>query len=354
MQLIKKCRIAEARPGMKLGRAVFSRDGTLLLDVNVRLSAEQIEHLIRREVSELVIVQEQEVGLLIDTLHDERLKFVMRRESIIATVADVLYRLNHFEQLSPGQVFRLADQMLVPLLVHADRFFSYLHIIDQQKGDYLFRHSVNVAVYAGILGTWLHWTPEKIRELVVAGLLHDIGKVNIPVRILDKPGKLTPEEMSVMKQHVLFGYEFLRDTTDISELVKRGVLEHHERLDGSGYPSGLAGDQISEIGRIIAVADVYDAMTSKRVYREAISPIVAMRELYQTMFGAMDAKICLTFIDHAKKCLVGSLVKLSNGLIAKIIQISDSGFSDPVVQMATGECIALEKQENLKIVEFVY
>lgn len=348
---IKKYSIIQAQPGMKLGKSVMAENGRVLLDKDAILTDTLITKLAYWRIPEIFVVQE-ELFPFSDDLKDERRKFVAERDQMIVAVSDIFTQLNCFGQLPVTKFYELANETLTSLLLNSNSIFSYLHVINH-RGDYLFRHSINVAIFAGILGKWLGWTEAQIKQLVTAGLLHDIGKVRIPLTILNKPGKLLPAEMEIMKQHALFGYEILQDADDIDEIIRQGILQHHERLDGSGYPSSLQADDISQIARIIAVVDVYDAMISHRVYSKAISPILAMQELYQTIFGMMDPQIGMTFIQHAKKCLIGSLVKLSNGWIAKIIYLNEQGFINPIVQTITGQYIALEEELEIDIAEFV-
>ncbi|MBU2700198.1 putative nucleotidyltransferase with HDIG domain [Sporomusaceae bacterium BoRhaA] len=348
---IRKCSILQAKPGMKLGKSIMAENGMILLDKDVILTDKLIAKLAYWRIPEIFIAEE-ETFIFFDDLKNERREFVKERDKMIVAVSDIFDQFNGFDQLSVTQLHEFTDETLMPLLLKSDSVFSYLHVFNH-TGDYLFRHSINVAIFAGIIGKWLEWTELQSKQLVTAGLLHDIGKVCIPLAILNKPGKLVPEEMELMKKHALFGYEILQGADDIDDIVKNGILQHHERLDGSGYPSSLQAGDISQVARIIAVADVYDAMISQRVYRQAISPILALKELCQMMYGMMDPKICMTFIQHAKKCLVGSLVKLSNGLIAKIIYLNEQYFTRPVVQTLTGQCIALEEELEIDIMEFV-
>lgn len=172
----------------------------------------------------------------------------------------------------------------------------------------------------------------------------------IPVEILNKPGKLTPAEMDFMKTHSMMGYELIKGSSNVSEEVKLGVLQHHERLDGSGYPGGLS-DSIGRIAKIISVADVYDAMTSNRVYRNALSPFFVVQELYNEMFGKLDPSICTVFIYNIREALVGAKVKLSNGSSARIIYLDKRRPAMPLVHTDDGQYLDLEVNNDIEIVE---
>jgi len=346
---IKRYSIAEARAGMKLGRVVLSETGTVLLDKNLILTDALITKLKKWGVSEVFAEQKD----VFDLMQRERRQFIAKRDKWIATVEGVFNSLEWLEKLNVGTLQKLIDEMLMPVLLQSDSVFSYLHVL-HYKGEDLFRHSVNVAVIAGLMGKWLHLSETEIKQLVLVGLLHDIGKTRIPDMILNKPGKLLPEEMKIMREHAFIGYEILQAVDVIDEITRQGVLQHHERLDGSGYPGALKVDKVGQIAKIIAIADAYDAIVSPRVYHKASSPIEGMKWLYHEMFGRMEPAICMLFIQQAKKSLIGSLVKLSTGVIAKIIYLHAESVSEPIVQMIGGEYLSLEEMSDIDIVEFIY
>ena len=147
--------------------------------------------------------------------------------------------------------------------------------------EYTYTHCINVSILAVILGKKLGYSREELELVGMAGLFHDAGKSVIPNEILNKPGKLTDKEMNVMRTHPLRGYQVLKEQPDIPIEVLRGALEHHEKNDGSGYPRGLKGDEISEIARLLAVVDVYDALTSRRVYKDPMPPGKVLAMMYK-------------------------------------------------------------------------
>ncbi|MBP2655433.1 MAG: rpfG 3 [Firmicutes bacterium] len=209
--------------------------------------------------------------------------------------------------------------------------------------SYTFTHSVNVAVICGLIWRWLGNT--ETSEMVLAGLLHDFGKTQIPLEILNKPDKLSETEMQIMRQHPILGLEMCKNDQRIPECVLAGIIEHHERLDGSGYPFGLTEERISPFGKIVAIADTYDAMTSNRVYRQAVTPFSVLTELFSEMFGKLDAKACTSVIDNLKETLIGYNVRLSDGTIAKVIYIDRSRQFKPLVETENGRYLNLECTE---------
>lgn len=188
------------------------------------------------------------------------------------------------------------------------------------KDEYTFMHCVSVA---GLLVTFARETgfsEEDIQQVAIGGLIHDIGKTMTPQEVLNKPGKLEPEEFEIMKGHVTHSREILEATLGISQTAMDISVLHHERIDGTGYPLGLAGDQISLIGKMSAIVDVYDALTSVRVYKDAWEPTLALKKLMEWSPSHFDREL----VQHFIKCLgiypVGSMVELESGLLGIVME----------------------------------
>lgn len=344
--MINKYAISAIKPGMKLGNDAISDNGKKVLAKHTVLTKWMIKRL-------------QEWGCLFVDICEESHSFVGSKQQqqyikehakIFASLSDAFNKTRHFKEVPISQMNDIAEYTIKTLL-SSNSVISFLHLIST-KDDYTFRHSLNVAIIAGIVGKWMFFSEEQLRDLVLAGLLHDIGKTAIPLDILNKPGKLTYQEMTVMKEHSMLGYKLILREKGISNAVKKAVLQHHERLDGSGYPKELLQNDISQIARIIAVADTYDAMTSHRIYRNALTPLLVMEELLQEMFGKLDAEICLLFINNTKEALIGSCVNLNNGTEGKIVFMNKQNTIEPLVQTATGHYIDLKKEKDLEILGF--
>ena len=201
----------------------------------------------------------------------------------------------------------------------------------REKDDYLLEHSLNVAVLLANFGKFLGMSEEEVQDLSYAGFLHDLGKIKIPDEILHKPGRLTDSEMDIMKGHVKHGVDYLKET-DIAQPLIQAISEHHERLDGLGYPAGTKGGDISQAGRMLAIADMYDALTADRVYKAGMSSQRAFSILMNDAPTRLDKSLVQQFI----KCLgvypVGSLVLLSNERLAMVLEQKDSPLT-PLVKV---------------------
>ncbi|BCO21100.1 phosphodiesterase [Alteromonas sp. KC3] len=199
----------------------------------------------------------------------------------------------------------------------------------REKDDYLLEHSLNVAILLANFAKHLGMTDNEVNELSYAGFLHDLGKIMIPDEILHKPGRLTDEEMDIMKGHVQHGVDHLLET-DIQPHLIQAVAEHHERLDGLGYPQGKKGDEISMAGRMLAIADMYDALTADRVYKSGMSS----QKAFSILMSEAPTRLDMYLVQQFIKCLgiypVGSLVLLSNERLAMVMHQNDSPLTPEV------------------------
>lgn len=201
----------------------------------------------------------------------------------------------------------------------------------REKDDYLLEHSLNVAILLANFGKYLGMSEEEVQDLSYAGFLHDLGKIKIPDEILHKPGRLTESEMEVMKGHVKHGVDYL-ETMNIAAPLVQAISEHHERLDGLGYPAGKQGDAISKAGRMLAIADMYDALTADRVYKPGMSSQKAFSILMSDAPFRLDKALVQQFIRCLGVYPVGSLVLLSNERLAMVLEQKDSPLT-PLVKV---------------------
>ncbi|MGN0319142.1 MAG: HD-GYP domain-containing protein [Lachnospira sp.] len=280
-------------------------------------------------------------------------QFKKFNESYQSNVIDVKNQLNDVvtnnvpidtEELLKGTTQLIAENR------NSLQLFDMLHCMRQQD-DLTFVHCINVALIASIIGQWLRYSEEDIKTLTLCGLLHDIGKLLIPNEILTKPGKLTSEEFNTMKKHVNLGYDQLK-SQNIDMRIKEACLLHHEKCDGSGYPFKLKSKDIPTSAKIIAIADVYDAMTAARVYRGAICPFEVIKMMYNDAFTKFDPTYCLPFLKNVASSYIHNDVRLSNGKVGKVILINDNALSQPIVQCGN-EFIDLSKTPSVTITAII-
>ena len=191
----------------------------------------------------------------------------------------------------------------------------------RRKDDYTFSHCINVATAAVIFAKHLGYEGSSLHTIGLAGFFHDLGKMEVPLEILNSPRRLSPEEFSVMRGHPTLGYEHLKKIPDLSDLVSRGALEHHERFNGKGYPDGKKDDEIGPAGKILAIVDVYDALSSRRVYKEPMAPHSTLGMLYGMRGEDFVPELVERFIQCIGIYPPGSLVQLNDDHLAVVSQV---------------------------------
>ena len=225
----------------------------------------------------------------------------------------------------------VAEEMVDTMFTHGDAMLCLARI--RAKDAYLMEHSMNVAILLANFGRYLGLERNVLKELTLGGLLHDVGKIMTPDEVLNKPGKLTDEEFGVMRQHVVHSYDILSNTAGITPTMLEVAANHHERLDGTGYPQRLKGDQLSLYTRMSGIVDVYDAVTADRVYKQGMQPTQAFRVLLKGIDQHFDAELVTKFIKCMGVYPVGTLVQLSNQRLAVVMQRNEQQPLKPMVKV---------------------
>ncbi|KRF63581.1 hypothetical protein ASG99_05500 [Bacillus sp. Soil768D1] len=213
---------------------------------------------------------------------------------------------------------------IVPIIEEAAKNPDIYYLFEemQEKNEYTYKHNIGVGIIATYLGTKLGLSKESLSDLTLAAILHDVGKTRIPERLLEKPGKLTATEYDEIKRHTIYGYELLKSIPGIPPSIALTALQHHEREDGQGYPHKLKGSNIYYLSKIVAIADVFHAMSSDRVYHQAMPFYKVIEQMNRDVFGKFNPEMLLVFINKLMGTLVGKKVLLTNQQIGTIIMIN--------------------------------
>lgn len=249
------------------------------------------------------------------------------------SVGDLLLDISRTNSISHAETKVIADALSSKFTTtDASLIFQCINA-PKPIDEYLRRHSVNVGLINGLIGKWLRLGQEEIDALVVAGIVHDIGKTKIPTAILDVPRKLSLSEYEVMKMHPIYSFDLLNKDALFSDKIKLAARHHHEKMNGSGYPDGINAQELSLFAKITAVSDIYDAMVSARSYKTANNPFAIISQLSNKQFSELDMKLVKIFAEHMPMELVGKSVFLSDGSIGVVRFIIPSDMEYPMVEV---------------------
>ncbi len=233
------------------------------------------------------------------------------------TITSMMDDIKSGEQVNPDQAENVVENIMTSAFRNQDALISLLRI--KSADEYTYMHSISSCVLLVSFSKYLGLDTKLIREVAIGGLLHDIGKMKVPDEILNKPGKLSESEYEVMKKHVAYGLEIIEQTDGVSQISRDILSQHHERLDGTGYPNGLKGTENSKFGQMAAIVDIYDAMTSQRCYRDKLQPTVVLSKLYEWGKSHFDNELVKQFIQCVGIYPVGTLIRLKSGHLAVVI-----------------------------------
>lgn len=281
-------------------------------------------------------------------------EFKVFHDNFVENVSTLKGQINDIvERNTPINVDNMLSATMDLLSTQNNTFgvFDMLHNM-RQFDDQTYAHCMNVALICNVFAEWLGFTPEERKLATACGMLHDIGKLKIDDAIIKKPGRLTEEEYKKIKFHPVEGYKILQHQ-NISEHIKNAALMHHEKCDGSGYPFRLKADKIDSYARLVAIADVYDAMTSNRVYRGALCPFTVIEMFEDEGLHKYDIVYIMTFLENVINTYIDNRVMLSDGRIGTIKWIDKQNLSRPMVQLADQSFIELAKTHNLKIIKIL-
>ena len=350
---MRRVNIDSIQIGVKLARTIFNSDGGVLLTKGIDLKESYIEKLKKYGVSEIYLDDELSADLIIeDIMRDQT------RNEAVVLVKKMMNSYHFSTSLDIEGVKEMVNKIIDELLGNRDILYNLSEI--KSVDDYTFEHSVNVCILSIITGIGLGFDLQRLRDLGTGAMLHDIGKLSIPQEILKKPSQLTVDEFEEIKKHTIFGYEMLKKTEKVNLVSAYIAFGHHERYDGSGYPLQLKNDNIQIYARIVAVADVYDALTSDRVYRKKLKPNEVYEYITSLGVNHFDPKVIESFVKYVTLYPVGTGVQLNTRERGLVIKDNRSMPTRPVVRIvyddrmkrqSISKEIDLSQQTNIFIVD---
>ncbi|QQE73515.1 HD-GYP domain-containing protein [Brevibacillus composti] len=349
--------IRHAQPGMKVGRTVFTEDGKVLLGVGMTLTERLIQGLVRSGVDSLYIDDPRTEDIVVeDVIRPET------RQVAVETIEKTVKQITNSNKLARkislkemGLHFQQAFGSILDDLMQNKQMVTHLANISTHSPS-LYHHSVNVAVLATAVGMSIGYNRSQLIELGVGAMLHDIGKVQLPAELLQKKERWNEAEMEIAKQHCMLGFNLLRKEHDISLLSAHICLQHHERLDGSGYPQGLKGKNIHEYAQIVGICDIYDSLTSPRPWRKRYMPQDALEYLMGAGGHLFEHRLINAFRSHIAIFPIGSSVVLNTGEVGVVCRVDPDYCHRPTIRIikdGRGNDVRisydLDLKENLKL-----
>lgn len=342
--------------GRVLAADLFTENGILLLPEATVITAAHVQLLQKQRISEVEVLQELAEG--VETNIRTQLMELDADEKTVAAYIEALDKTKSlFDQASKSETPELAQfaeifgQVAEQSMKQLGLFRS-LYVLEGAD-SYTYRHSLNVGILCSLIARLIKWDGERVAFMGTAGFLHDLGKMKVPTEVLLKPGKLTEEEFAEVKKHTLYGYQMIKEMEGSSEMLAHCALLHHERLDGSGYPKQLKGDDIPVECQVLAIADMFDAICSDRVYKERTSPFEAAQLLWkEACNGKLNIEIVSQFVRYIALLYVGARARLNSGEEVEVILIHQDEPMRPLVRRRD-EFIDLRHDRKLTIEKMI-
>lgn len=331
-RMIKKIKIEDIKAGMYLVEITEHWRKRLSLNKNMYVEDESLIETLRKEgIKEILIDPTKSIDLSKKTVKDSFEKANDVRERVGEVVNEVF---EDFKNGKPVSIEKSSEVMESVVDLATENKFALAGLIAmQKKGQYFLDHAISSSVLMVACCDTLGYDSKKQQEMGLGAMLHDIGMVKVPTHIINKPGKLTPDEQRILREHVVHGYNMLKDVPNIPESTLLMAYQHHERIDGSGYPRGLKGTQVAEHIQLLGIIDTYDAATSFKGYKNKISHKQALSEIMVKYKNQFSTDLVNTFVQSVGIFPLGSIVELANGVMGIITEIEMGNLVHPKLRI---------------------
>ncbi|WP_058485578.1 HD-GYP domain-containing protein [Defluviitalea phaphyphila] len=312
--------------GEIIAKDIFDENGNLLLAKNTKFKNFYRFKLEERGISRVYITDYFSEGIEVKDVIPDKI-----RVQSLKSIKDMVSLFKSTQKIKIEKIQNAAMEIVDSILENKELLYNVADL--KTKDNYTYLHCINVSILCVMVGIKMGANREYLEKLAIGGILHDFGKLLIPDEILNKPDKLSNEEYEIIKRHTIIGYEILKESSMLTPISKVMILLHHERIDGSGYPLGVSKDNIHESARICAICDVFDAMTSTRVYKKAFSVVDTLSEMEEMTKNKLDADIFKVFRSIISYYPVGSTVLLNDNTIAIVEQNRPDYIDAPIVRV---------------------
>lgn len=309
-----------------LGKNILGNDGTVLLRAGVKINSAYINKLKQLGVYYIYVEDDRLEDVQVE---DERLSEL--KQVAMNKISSIMNNIHSCNKRGVKESLGVVEDLIHYIIDNGDVNKSLYDI--KTYDNYTYIHSIDTCIMATFLGISQGFKEEQLKELGIGGILHDIGKTKVPFKIINKKGPLTDDEYEEIKKHPLYGKEILQKNINISDSIVKAVAQHHERVDGRGYPFNLEGNQISKLAKIVCVCDVYDAVSNDRVYRKKFSPNEAYELILAGSGTAFDEKVVINFRNTFSVYPLGCCLKLSSGVEGYVIKQNPNFPDRPILRV---------------------
>ncbi len=346
--------VEELQPGMILARSIINDEMMVILSEGTLLSKAHITRLAFLDIPFVYVKDEYELSEAfqnVSALFDEGSAFVSEYKDVIHEARSIFEEAKSSGHAPVEKSKEVVKETIAPMAKQSG-VMDYLLEVNHLAAD-VYNHSVRVSIISGVLAKWMQLSASETQEVILAGFLHDIGKTRFPDRLLDKRVEtLTGEDREAYEQHTVDGQMILSASSGLSEAVKRAALQHHEAMDGTGFPFGIGGTDIHLYARMIAVADLYDNITTEREGFRKETPFAAIDKITADMYTKLDPSVCVPFLSNLKESFLGSRVYLSNGLSGTIVHYANDYAARPLIRVMDSELLDLNEYRDVQILEY--
>lgn len=364
MQSIRQIRINQVKENMVVAEDIYTENNEFVLPCNTVLNSAIVERLKQYDIYRINVYETDEEED-VEEVPQEKVQLSHRDE--IRSSVDFQQFKQKFDctvkvlKKTFGKMLESEDNDGITQLTNQideirKNGHGTLHVMEmlncmREYDDVTFAHSISVSLLCRLIGEWMQLPEKELQILSTCGLLHDIGKLQIPNEIISKPGKLTDEEFKKVQEHPALGYHLLKER-DLDQRIKMAALMHHERCDGKGYPMHVESNKITDYSKIVMIADVYDAMTADRSYRAGMCPFKALEIMEEEGLQKYDPYVLMMFMEKTAQAYINSSVLLSDQTVGEIISINKNCISRPLVRVED-TFIDLSKRKDLEIISIL-
>ena len=346
--------VEDVEEGAILARSLVNDDMIVMISEGTVLTKAHITRLGYLNIPVIYIKDEYELSKnfqAASAVFSKSNAFVKDYGEVVEVAKEIFSDVDINKEKKSEEAHKVVDSAITPL-AKSSGVIDHLFDISHMAND-LYQHSLRVSIMSGVIAKWMRYDNLRQKDITLAGFFHDVGKTKIPDRVLGKHmDKLQGEDLETYRNHTNLGFEILENMPNISEGIKRAAKEHHERMDGSGFPHGLKGSEIHIYSSIVALADFYDNTTTEREGYVKQTPFDAISYITENLYTTLDPTVCVPFSTHIKDAFVGSRVTLNNGVMGRVAAFPSDFAAFPVVAGDGGEMINLNKEPGVKIIEY--